>query len=297
MKVKLERILLATDFSEQSERAIPYARALARTFHAQLTVFHAVDVSTVTIYGEAMVDPEEVHHRVQEYTRDYVNQWMSGKGVEFEPRVALGRPADEIAYCCQSRAADLVVTATRGRSGLERMVLGSVTEKLMHTLNCPLLAVRETGRKVDEERIFNRILVGADFSVDSNLAVEYGLGLAQEFQAEVHLAHVIDPKAFKNLMEPGAAPQGPDQPVFRERINERLTAMIPSEANYWCRPVTAVLAGRPYDELAKYAVINQMDMVVLGVHGRGFVEKMLVGSTLDRMIRHGPVPVLAVRST
>ena len=130
-------------------------------------------------------------------------------------------------------------------------------------------------------------MVGCDFSPDSKLAFDYGLSLAQEFQAELHLSHVIKPSLYRNERE------GINQ--LRDRLEKKLDGMVPEDCRDWCTAKTALLDGEPYIALMDYAKEQDMDMIVLGIRGHTLLEKLLVGSTTDRLIRHSPFPVLAVR--
>ncbi len=132
-----------------------------------------------------------------------------------------------------------------------------------------------------------KILVGCDFSSDSKLAFEYGLSLAQEFQAELCLSHVIKPSLYIEER------QGIDQ--LRNRLKKKLDRMVPEGCRDWCTAKTALLDGEPYIALMDYAKEQEIDMIVLGIRGHTLLEKLLVGSTTDRLIRHSPFPVLAVR--
>jgi len=169
----------------------------------------------------------------------------------------------------------------------------------MRTLPCPLLVVRgpeqEQAASMDETVGFQRILVGCDFSSDSELTFQYGLSLAQEFQSEIHLAHVIEPAVYKDLLRPSIEEKKGFQQDLRKMLNERLTGMVPEEVHNWCTPKTILLAGQPHEELTKYAVVHDVDLIVLGVRGHGLVETLFVGSTTDRVVREAPCPVLSVR--
>jgi len=139
--------------------------------------------------------------------------------------------------------------------------------------------------------------VGCDFSPDSSLAFQFGLSLAQEFQSELHLAHVIEPPIYKDLLKP-AREQGEElQQDLRDLLNEKLTGMVPEAARDWCKLKITLLGGQPHEELIKYAVVNDLDLIVLGVRGQSLVEKLFVGSTTDRVIHRAPCPVLSVRPT
>ena len=297
MKVHLKTIICATDLSDFSNQSIPYAVALAREFKARLYVCHVIDLPAVSMYGEGMVNPQEIQNTLEEYVDHKITELVGEPPLDWEPLVALGNPASEVTRLARRCDADLALTATHGRSGLPRLVLGSVTERLMHSLPCPLLVV--PGRSEDlappstEKISFKRILIGCDFSPDSDLAWEYGLSLAQEFEAELHLAHVLEDKLYRNLLEKDFM-SGKISDDVRDQAMGRLQELIPEEAGLWCSPVTTLLAGQPYEELTKYAVLKRMDLIVLGVRGHSLTEALLVGSTTDRVIRMAACPVLSV---
>jgi nucleotide-binding universal stress UspA family protein len=211
----------------------------------------------------------------------------------------VGHAADEITKIAEERNVDLVVSATHGRSGLKRLILGSVTERLMRTLQCPILVVRspeEDALPAEAEEItFNKILVGCDFSSDSDLALQYGLSLAQEFQSELHLAHVIEPAVYRDLLKPSADDKQVHQQELGKELNEKMIEMVPEEVHNWCKVKTTLLAGQSHEELTKYAVVHDIDLIALGVRGYSLVESMFVGSTTERVVRQSACPVLSVR--
>lgn len=299
MRVLLKRILCATDFSDFSNHAIPYGIALAREFKAKLYLSHVIDLSSAAIYGEAVFALEEQQSRMTAYAHKEMTRLMGQESLEWEPLITVGNPANEIARLAADKQIDLAIAASHGRSGLKRVILGSVAERLMRTLPCPLWVVRspEPGFVTPATQAIQlkKVLVGCDFSPDSSLAFEYGLSLAQEFQAELHLAHVVEPPLYDDLIKPSESAE-----TFRQRlrttVQEKLNSMVPEEARTWCNPVTALLAGQPHEELIKYAVVNAMDLVVLGVRGHSLVETLLIGSTTGRVMRGAPCPVLSVQA-
>ncbi|MEJ2726294.1 MAG: universal stress protein [Deltaproteobacteria bacterium] len=301
MRKHLNTIICAIDFSDYSRHTLSYGIAFARVFDAHLFVAHVIDLPSASMYGEAFFPVEEQKERVMAYAQEEISRLIGDQSVRWEALISHGHTADEIARMAEEKDANLVIAATYGRSGLKRLVLGSVTERLMQTLSCPLLVVRSpehdfvspTGREIS----LNRILVGCDFSSDSLLALQYGLSLAQEFEAELHLVHVIEPPVYRDLVRPEGKKAEEYQTTLQERLNRKLAEMVPEEARFWCVPKSTLLAGQPHEELTKYAVVQNIDLIVLGVHGRGLVEGLLVGSTTDRVIREGPCPVLSVRPT
>lgn len=298
MRIKLKKILCTTDLSEFSNAAIPYAVSMAEEFDARLVVGHVIELHTAGLYAEACLDPLEIQNQHMDFIRMQFDQLLEGCGIDWEPAVGLGYPPEEIVRMSREYAVDLVVTATHGRSGIRRLLLGSVTERLMRTLPCPSLTVMsrtkdtEPGSKRDFK--LRRIMVGCDFSPNSRLALHYALSFAQEFQAELHLVHVTEPVPGETGGQAVYGDAAKDAEYGR-RIRDRIEQMIPDSVRNWCHPVVSVTAGRPHETLVRYAVTNDIDMIHLGIRGHGLMEAYLVGSTTDRVVRQSPCPVLSVR--
>jgi len=223
---------------------------------------------------------------------------MQNQQLEWVPLVTAGLPPDEISKYVAMHQIDLVVAATHGRSGLKRVFLGSVTERLMRSLACPLLIVRSSEGddmlKDGSSISFKKILVGCDFSSFSDLAFEYGLSLAQDFESELHLIHVIETPVYKDILKTSAAAGNSPETALYDQLNAKLSEKVPDESAIWCRPKTSLLAGRSYEEIIKFAVLNSIDLIILGIRGRNLIEVLLTGSTTDRIVRQGPCPVLSV---
>jgi nucleotide-binding universal stress UspA family protein len=100
---------------------------------------------------------------------------------------------------------------------------------------------------------------------------------------------------YKDLLKPGIELEEKRQQDLRYQLYDKLKNMVPEEARNWCNPLTTLLAGQPYEELTKYAVLYNIDLIVLGVRGHSLVEKLFVGSTTDRVVRQATCPVLTVR--
>ncbi|VBB43793.1 UpsA: universal stress protein [uncultured Desulfatiglans sp.] len=299
MRILLKKILCGIDFSDFSNQALAYSMALAKEYKAKLYVCHVIDLPAATMYGEGMADPLLHERRITDYAYEYLNRLIGDAPIVWEPFVTVGHTADELSRLAAEKEADLAVVATHGRSGLKRMLLGSVTERLMHTLPCPLLAVRgpEKGAEVLTAASvpLKRILVGCDFSPYSDLAFEYALSLAQEFESELHLVHVIEPPVYEHIAKTEADVEEGLTEDLRLQIRDTLENLVPEDARAWCKPKTSLLAGHAHEEITKYALVNKMDLIVLGVRGQGLVEKLFIGSTTDRVIRQAQCPVLSVR--
>ena len=300
MRVQFKKILCATDFSDFSNHTVSYGVALAKEFEAGLIICHVIDLSSVAIYGEFQLDPIGQQNRIMEDANAQLEELTGDQPVAWEPLITVGKPADEISRAVEEKGIDLVITATRGRSGFKRLILGSITERLMRTLTCPLLVVhipeREFANSPQPEIELKKILVGCDFSQDSGQAFDHGLSLAQEFQAELHLAHVIEPPFQPNLLAETITVTGEVPQNQQNFLIQKLKDMVPEDAANWCTPQISILEGQPYEELVKYADTRDIDIIVLGVRGHGLVKTLFLGSTTDRVIRNSPCPVLSVSS-
>ena len=298
MRGQFKNILCATDFSDFSNHTISYGVALAKEFEAKLFVSHVIDLSSVAIYGEFQLDPVGQQNRIMEDADAQLKELTGDQPISWEPLITVGKPADEISRAVEEKGIDLVITATRGRSGLKRIILGSVTERLMRTLTCPLLVLNNPEHKfvgaADQVIKIEKILVGCDFSPDSGQAFNHALSLAQEFQAELHLAHVIELPTQPDLHKEDTPISEEIQQDYRNLLTRKLKEMVPAEARYWCTPQTSLLEGQPYEEIVTYAESKDIDMIVLGVRGHGLVKTLFLGSTTDRVVRRSPCPVLSV---
>ena len=300
MRVQFKKILCATDFSDFSNHTVNYGVALAKEFGARLIICHVIDLSSVAIYGEFQLDPVWKQNRIIVDANEQLKALSGDLPVEWEPLITVGKPADEIIRAVEEKGIDLVISATRGRTGLKRLILGSVTERLMLTLPCPLLVLRSPEHDLvgspDQAITLKKILVGCDFSPDSGQALNHALSLAQEFEAELHLINVIEAPAQPGLLTGETSASEEIQEDIRQLLSQKLKDLVPAEARHWCTPQTSILEGLPYEELARYAESNDVDMIVMGIRGHGLVKTLFLGSTTDRVVRRAPCPVLSVGS-
>jgi len=298
MRVEIKTIFCTTDISDFSNHAVSWGIAMAQEFGAKLYVCHVVDFPTSITYGDGPIFFVDQQSQAIGNANNQLKQLVGDKEVQWEPLVSIGHAGDEISRLAKEKSADLVISATHGRSGLKRLILGSVTERLMRTLHCPLLIVRgpENDLNILSEQglRFNKILVGCDFSEDSALALQHGLSLAQEFQSELHLVHVMEPPVYMDMFKISVEYGEELQVDLQPQIKDKLKKMVPTEAFNWCSPKTVLLNGPSHEELIRYAKTNKMDLIVLGVRGQGLVERLFIGSTTDRVVRQTPCPVLSV---
>ena len=292
MRIRPKKIISAIDFSNFTDAILAYSSSLCKIYSAKLVLAHVtIDVNRLLEHNETTIDAQALQKSNIRHAQARLEDLAKDLVIETEIIIGQGRPADEISRLALKQDADMVITGTYGRTGFKRLLIGSVTEKLMKTLHCPLLILHAqehgAGSSTGFEIRLRKILVGCDFSPDSKLALDYGLSLAQEFQAELHLAHAIKPSLYQKERQ--------EMDALCDRLDGQLKTMVPEACRDIFTPVTQLLDGEPYLALMNYATQQDIDLIVLGIRGHTLWEKLLVGSTTDRLIRHSSFPVLTVR--
>lgn len=147
-------------------------------------------------------------------------------------------------------------------------------------------------------RTFTRILVPTDFSEPSDAALEYARTLAERFGASLHLVHV-----FEDPLTTGAFGAEMYVPVPPDALNTmmadataRLVARVPADDAARFFATTEVVTGTGARTIVSYAMANDIDLIVMGTHGRSGLEHLLLGSVAERVVRTAPCPVLTVHS-
>lgn len=295
--VDVSRILCPTDFSEFSNWALDLVLPVARWYQSQITILHVVPrVLMHPEYFPYMQEPVLPSPDVRKQALEELERFAKRSrdaGIPTEVRLLEGDSVEEILEQASTLPADLIVMGTHGRRGFERLVLGSVTEKVLRKASNPLLTVSRKPRRVGDSRegVFKNIVCPLDFSSPSIKALEYALSLAQEAEACLTLLHVVE-SLFGD--EDGGASELRSQ--FEREALQRMKDAVPREVENWCEPDQVVLTGRPYQQILRLSEKKEADLIVMGVHGRSAVDLMLFGSTTHHVVREASCPVLTIRS-
>lgn len=271
--INIKRILCPTDLSPHSGKAVRYAAALERAHDAELIFFHCTPDSD----GE-----EQLRASVLEQLPSIDSRWRL-------VAVTAGDVGEAIMMQAQVDSVDMIVMRSRRRPH-RAALLGSTAESVCRSAPCPVLVMHNDEQEIVDN--LKRVLVAYDFSDYSELALKYGLSIAQEHQAELHLLHVLPPRSV-SLPEIAWYPVGGESAYHTAA--RRLQKVVPAEVNLWCDVKTAVSEGHPYREILNYAEKNEIDLISVGAHGAGFGMRALFGSNVDRVLRQSPCPVLVAR--
>ena len=289
---KLERILCPTDLTTESDEALRYATALARAYKAKLMLLYCRQPGSIVEWAVSSSAA-----RVFEQSLFTCMDENEFKALDWEAVIVEGEDKGvAITTEAARRNADLIVMRSRRRPRAA-VLLGSTAETVSRTAPCPVLVTHPSEREwvglktsgID----LQRLLVAYDGSSDADLALNYGVSLAQEYQAELHLLHVISD--VETTEDPEVAWSSAEQESSYEIAARRLQRAIPKEVFLWCNMVTAVRCGEPANEILAYGKEHEIDLICVGASAKGFSLDKLFGSTVDRVLRHAPCPVLVSR--
>jgi nucleotide-binding universal stress UspA family protein len=260
-------VLCPIDFSEPSRAALRYAAIAASYQNAPLTLLTVNDpllAQAADMAGGAGSLDADARRELEQFFNDTFSGALPSVQAQFA--VATGKPDVEILRIAAERHANLIVMSSRGATGIRKLFLGSITERVLRATAVPVLVTppAETGpTAVDELRkTIRRILV----PVDLNDAMEQTVGAARQVAeilgAPVLLVHVIEPV---RTMVPGHAFAANVDSERRERAEERLQELVerlPAQP----RIEPLVVFGEPAEEVAKIAADRQAGLIVMGLH-------------------------------
>ena len=300
----LQRIVCPIDFSESSRLALTYGKAISSWYEAPLTLFHVcADLPVFEIgspYGHSpstavMVEEAQLAHR-RVAVRQFAETEIGDAAIDVIVREGSDVKA-EILKEAVAHDGTLIVMGTHGRAGIEHMLLGSVTEKVLRHSPCPVLVVppHAAPAQSGSSGTFKRIVCAIDFSTSSLLALNGALELAQEADARLTLLHVIEfPSALREIVFSTDADVDRVHAAAEAEYLRRLRALVPARARTYCTVTTRVNEGKPAREIEQVALDEQADLIVMGVHGRGAVDLMVFGSNTNAVVRRAACPVLVV---
>ncbi|MEM7167795.1 MAG: universal stress protein [Planctomycetota bacterium] len=303
----VHRILLPSDFSEGSREALKFAATYAHQIGAELRLLHVIDLphfaygdfETTTVSGETLHSQsvQQARRRLRDELKHLPDVLRQGT----ECAVRTGGAAQEITAEAESANCDLILLATHGRTGLKRMLMGSVAERIVRTAPCPVLTGKFGAVPVPGATGPARILVATDTSELALAGLQYAIGLAGVHTppAELDLVYVLEDITTLPAVEwqefPDITPE-----LFYARGEERATAklreiiqqQVPDEVNCTIH----VLRGDPVTRLIDFAGSNGTELVVATTHGWTGLRHVMVGSVAEKLARLSPCPVLTAKS-
>jgi len=286
--VQLKQILYLTDFSRPSEAALPFAVGIARSHGSTV---HAVHVLTTPIesYPESLKADREIAEA--EMTRVAAQL----RGVPHDTRVLLELDFwSGFERAIKEQGIDLVVVGTHGRTGAERLLLGSAAEQIFRRAPVPVMTVGPDVKPEPAGGELDRVLFATDFSPNSAAALPFAIALAKENHGRLLLLH-----ALRKRREAVESNGGGKHELSVAEAFHQLHEMLPSDLTLPQPPDFAVEFGRPADAILSAAGKRGACMIVLGVRGaegHRVAATHFEGATAHKVVAHARCPVLTVRA-
>ncbi len=299
------KILVPLDGSELSERVLPYARSFAKALKLPVELLQAVDPGII----DTLCDPERGRYIdiVEADMKANMQSYLGRVAGSFEGAstvtcfVAIGNPAEIIVDRGAADSATLIAMSTRGRSGVQRWVLGSVADKVLHSSASDMLLVRgnESAEAGNREARLKTVIVPLDGSHLAEKAVPYAVELARRMKLEILLlrAYALPASIYFSGEE-----YGPDLGQLTEQIRDEaqgyLEAKVQQLRSEGLADVSSVLLqGEGAAEIIDTAQRTSDNLVAMCTHGRSGLSRWVLGSVTERVILHSGDPVLVIRAS
>ena len=294
MSIFSNTFLLATDGSKDAELAAKAAVDLSKRTGAELHVVHAW--RPLPHYAYPSLVPEGYQPPYEEGARKILEAQVgrieeAGISVA-EAHLVTGRPADAILDLCDQIGAGLIVVGSRGLGPVKRLLVGSVSESIVHHAKCPVLVVRSGAGSWPPVRV----VIGEDLSEDAHSAAKLGITLAKLMEAETLLVHTYEGMP----PHPETLPQA-DRELYEAMVEKHLRQVEPAleeraaelEQAYDVRPQVRIVPGESAQVLAEIAEEGDgPSLLVVGSRGLGTSERIVIGSVSSKVLRAAGGPVL-----
>jgi nucleotide-binding universal stress UspA family protein len=288
-RIQIKNILFATDFSPAANSAAPYAEELARRYGAKLYALNVrppvINPATPPLTWRGLEEAANVED--EQHRKELLNRFA---GLHPEILIQEGDLSLNLAAIIEEEKIDLIVLGTRGRSGIQKFVLGSTAEEIFRQVSCPVLTVGPnapmSAKPIGE---ITSILFATDFSPESNAAAPYAVSLAQECQSRLTLLHVIKAPKPEELVQSTDLGSSPDH-LLRD--------LVPPEAELWCVPEFVVEQGEVAEKILEVAASRKAELIVLGVRkpsGSLGAATHLPNAIAHKVVCRAACPVLTVR--
>jgi len=296
--IAFKRILVPVDFSEASKKAVTYGLTLADQFNARLILAHIVPESSALAYAFP-TETFEIEREQEGKARSAINNLVPEEyraQRDIRTIVKTGSIEAELLGIVQAEGVDLVVMGTHGRRRLGRWFLGSVTEHILRKVPVPVLTVSHVDTEKHQVGMVSlkRILYATDLSESSNIALKYAAEIARVAGSQLTVMHAIY-YPDRRFWAPGGIPaleeeRAQDVQEMRKKLTDVLSQETPKEMQV----EMLVVEGKPFEKILEIAGERAMDIIVMNLHSKSTLERTLIGSTAERVVRLAPIPVLSV---
>lgn len=289
--MQIKQLLVPTDFSENAQHAVDYAVELAKRSSAKLHLLHAPVIPTYLLMDLSYSPGPEAVTRIlndSQQALDKQAKRIAESGIEYFAAIREGTVHEIIRDYAKEHAVDLVVLGTHGRTGVSKLMYGSVTERVIKTVHTPILVVPPQGGQTPSS-----IVVSYDFSGPSKRAAEVARAIHDVYPGELHIVHsYLD--VWGEYTDRGAV-VGEAAEKRREALRLGLQEMLETDAQQLFGGdgiTTHLVTGDPADGILKVAEDVGASLICAGTTGKSGIERLLIGSVARRLLHDSKVPLL-----
>ena len=290
---KIQRILVATDFSSRADRAVQRALQLAAEHEAKLNLLHVLPVFSLETFKHLISEtPLETEQRLYNHAKAVLQnkaEVLAGEGVAVEHHVAIGRAHVEINRYAKSHDADLVVIGDQGETFVQELFLGTTASKTLSRGNLPLLIVKQ-----EPKGHYKHVLVPVDFSRSSLDALDVALKVVTG--SSIHVLHAIEMPLGRKMKQLGLNAKSID--LYRDkmlsRAREAMEKLVADHVRGDTRVTCIIEYGRAPAVIAEKTKFLDIDLIVMGKRGETELDEVLFGSVTKHVLYETPCDVLVV---
>lgn len=295
----LDDLLVARDFSPESDRALQHALDVAACAGATLHVFTADvlhrDVTKEQEHSSPAAGVDQLREKVKHEGNASAKE-IEAVSLEEATRRNVG-PAPAIFNYASENDIDLIVLGTRGEKGMRRILVGSVTEEVVRRAERPVLSVRgEADGQLPELKTIRRILAPLDFSKHSREALSYAREWADLYDAQVDVLHVYQEELHPVFRIGGMESMSDVEPNVEEKALKKVDTFMSETSGPPVETEYHVTSGETTSEISRFVDECDIDLVILSSHGRTGIERFFLGSVAEKVVRYVESPVLVVKA-
>lgn len=299
--LQLQKILFPTDFSKCSEQALAHAVFLAEKYEAEIYVLHVITIfeDQPSIVSNEIAETKEMVKKLEDVAEKQLNKILdshSSNDIKITTEIKRGLSAAPaiLEYASENKI-DLIIMGTHGRRGLGHLLLGSAAEEVVRLAPCPLFTIRELKDPKPVMHV-NNILVPIDFSNYSEKALAYASEIAQSYNAQLQVLHIIEETMHPAFSVTGKSSIFDLVPDIKDDSRKRAEKMLSNFVSDRVKSKIFIQGGRAANDIIKFAKENSTDLIVIATHGLTGLEHMLLGSVTEKVVRMAHCPVFTVKA-
>lgn len=295
-----DQIVIPVDGSDESSHAARRGLELARVFDGTVYALHVVEQKALRL-TETADEKTQLRERGETILEE-IERLASELDYSVTTKLTEGKPAVQISEYADEQDANLIVIGRQGMTGFGKRLLGGVTEQVLHQSDVPVFVVPGGDGIPEKDAEYSRMLIPTDGSENAEAATPHGVAIAQHFDSTIHVLNVVDLQAAGGVFDAGGL-----EKEFVERLEARgreAVDRVADEIRNIASDVeirTAVERATSYENAAAgvrdYVEKTEIDLVVIGSHGRSNLKRQLLGSVASTVLRTVDVPVLVVKRT